>query len=360
MRGSLAAGASVAVAATVALAAATAAAHEVGLSRGDYVVEGREVRSRLVFARRELAGLVAGLDADHDGVLTEAELAASRDAVEGALVGRIRVQGDGAPCPGTLDRVELAEQDGVAVLGVHPCPRRPRRLAVELAFFTDLSEGHRHLARATAGPSAIDAILSRRTPSFSLDVPDAPDSPALPAAPSTRPPWQRGVLLVLARPWAPAFLLAIFATCASRRAALLAAAAFTAAAALGFGLGAGGLFLPGPRALAVAVALSLAYAGIEAVVSPDGARPGGFGGQQPPLVHCATAAPFGLVHGIAWSAAIPAGSRPAALAGVALALSASTAILLPAAPWSFAPRGRAILGAAVAAAGAAGVILTLA
>jgi hypothetical protein len=353
MRRSLSAGA---LGAAVALAAATAAAHAVGLSRGDYVVEGREVRSRLVFARPELAGLVAGLDADHDGTLTEAELAASRDAVEGALVGRIRVQGDGAPCPGTLDRVELAEQDGVAVLAVHRCPRRPRRLSVDLAFLADLSEGHRHLARAVAmgtsppnpaaGPSAVDAILSRRTPSFSLDVPDAPESPSPPAEPGARPPWQRGALLVLARPWAPAFLLAIFATCASRRAALLAAAAFTGAAALGFGLGAGGLFLPGPLALAVAVALSLVYAGIEAVVSPE------------PRFRWATAAPFGLVHGIAWAAALPAGSRPAALGGVALALAASIAILLSTA--SRARRGRAILGAAIAAAGAVGVILTLA
>ena len=52
-----------------------ASAHEVGLSHGEYAASGASVTAQLTFARRDVLSLVAGLDADHDGALTEAEIA---------------------------------------------------------------------------------------------------------------------------------------------------------------------------------------------------------------------------------------------------------------------------------------------
>ncbi len=320
----------------VGLVAAPARAHEVGLSRGDYTVDGARVKAQVVFARKELIGLVAGLDADHDGALTEAELAAGRDSIEGALVDRIRVEGDGVPCPGTLERVDLAEQDGVAVRAVHRCARRPVQLGVELAFLADLSSGHRHLARASAGASLIDAVLSQRNPSLSLAVPADTGAPA-PSEPTLAPPLQRGALLVVTRPWGPAFLLALLVTCSSRRAALLASAAFAAAMAIGLGLGARGLFLPSPPVVGAAVAISLVYAGLEAMASAEGRGAVGDRG-----------AVRGGAHGLACASAFQAEGVASDLAafgaGVGLALAAAIGVLVPATRWAldkpgFAGRG---------------------
>jgi hypothetical protein len=345
-----------ALALAAALVVAPARAHEVGLSRGDYVVEGARVTALVVFARKELIGLVAGLDADHDGALTPAELSAARDSIEGALVSRIRVQGDGVPCPGTLESTALTEQDGVAVHAVYRCARRPRKLGVELAFLSDLSTGHRHLARATAGASLIDSVLSQRNPSLSLDVPaeTGRPEPSEPAAPAGAPPLQRGALLVLTRPFGPAFLLALLVTCPGRRDALVAAASFFAAAAVGLVLGARGLFLPSPPALAAAVALSLVYAGLEAMASRRG------------RARWAMAAPFGLVHGLACATAFQAEGAASSLtafgAGVGLSLAAAIGVLVAATRWAlgkpgFATKGAMAVGAVIAAAGAIGLIL---
>jgi hypothetical protein len=349
-----------AAALAVGFLAARAEAHEVGLSRGEYVVEGASLRVEIVFARKEVIGLVAGLDADHDGALTPAELSAGRASIEGALVGRLRVKGDGAPCPGTIDRADLAEQDGVSVHAVYRCPRRPKKLTVDLAFLDDLAFGHRHLGRASAGSVVIDQVLSQRSPSLSIDVPvhdggsagsadyDAPRASG-DGGPS---PLRRGARHVLSHPAGAAFLLALFTTCGGRRAALLAAAAFTGAAALGLGLGARGVFVPDPRALTAAIALSVVYAGLEAMGAPDG------------TARWRVALPFGVVHGL-WCAAGYQASGEGGIgafgAGAALALVAVVAALLWARAWAerrrlLAGRRVAALGAAIAAAGAVGLL----
>jgi hypothetical protein len=343
------------IAAALLLCAGPAHAHEVGLSRGDYQVEGSALRVDVVFARKELAGLVATLDADHDGALTKAEVDAARDAIQGALVGRFKVTGDGAPCAGTLDRAELTEQDGVAVRALYRCARRPAEVTVELAFFADVPFGHRHLARAAAAAGPLDLVLSQRAPSFSFNPPAAaPDAP--PPVDPTASPVLRGARHV-ATSWAlPVFLLGLLAPCAARRPALLTAAAFAAAVAVGLALAGLGVFVPSPRVLGSALALSLAFVGFDNLAPPVSRRPW-------------IALPFGLVHGLGCGVASGAVSGAvAALApfslGVAAGLAVLLAALVPAVLWlrarpGFAPRGVAALSAAVALAGVVGFGLHL-
>ena len=329
---------------TATLLAATAGAHEVGLSRGEYLVEGAAVEARLIFARKELVALVAGLDRDHDGALTSAEVAAARGALDGALVQRVRVTGDGAACPGTLERAELAEQDGISVGAVYRCPRRPRQIGVTLALLDDLPFGHRHLARASAGAAALDRVLSQRSPSLSLDV---PAGATLSGDASGATPPGHGARDVLARCEGPAFLLALLVTCVSRRAAALTAAAFVLAIAFGFTLGTRALFMPSPRVLGAALALSLVYAGIDALTSPDGRR------------RWRVALPFGVVHGLGY--AKTSSSAPWTGAGVAGALATVSAVLLAVVLWPrwrplLKARGAMALGALIAALGVFGLI----
>ena len=344
---------------TAALLGATAAlAHEVGLSRGDYLVEAAGLRVDLIFARKELIGLVATLDADHDGALTRPELDASRDAVQGALVGRIKVKGDGAPCAGTLDRAELTEQDGVAVRAFYRCARRPGQLDVELTFFGDIPFGHRHLLRAGAAAGPLDLVLSQRAPSFSFTAPPAPAGAPDAAAPSGAAvsPARRGALHAATAWELPVFLLGLLVRCAGRRSAVLTAAAFACSLALGLALEARGVFTPSPPVLAAAVALSLAYVGADNLAQPAARRPW-------------IALPFGVVHGLGCGAAFDAVTAPAGTLapfslGIAAALTLLLAALVPAVLWvcsrpRFAPRGVIALSAAVALAGLFGLGLRL-
>jgi hypothetical protein len=202
---------------------------------------------------------------------------------------------------------------------------------------------------------SIDRVLSQRSPSFSLDVPPGPEENAEPASGVARASsLRRGALHVLRPPFAPAFLLALLATCASLRAALLASSAFAAAVVAGLALGAGGVFMPGAGVLGAAIALSLVYAGIDASASPDADA------------RWRVALPFGVVHGLGWAAALQAGS-PGGLAafgaGALLVLAAMTAALVPATRWATTQSvsmgvfsARRLIGAAVAVAGAIGLI----
>ncbi len=359
--------AAAAVGAALGLLAADARAHEVGLSRGEDRVEGAAVRAELIFARKDLASLVAGLDADHDGAITAPELAASRGAIEGALVGRVRVKGDGAPCPGAIEAADLAEQDGIAVRARYRCPARPRRIDLELACLDDLGFGHRHLARASAGAAIADAVLSQRAPTLALDVPAAASTPAPAPHPDTSPPFVRGALHVLARHEAPAFLLAIVASSSGLRAALLASAlAFAVAAAAGLVLGARGVFMPSPLALGPAISLSLVYVGVDALLANADPRTQALASpaRRPPgAMRWLVALPFGVVHGLGGAAALRA---PAELAGFGggfvAALVALGVVLVPAAlrarRWpAFGRRGLPALGAMVAAAGVLGLVI---
>jgi hypothetical protein len=304
------------------------------------------VRAEIIFARKELASLVAGLDADHDGALTQAEIDAGRDSIQGATVGRIKVTGDGAPCAGTLAGVELTEQDGVLVRSRHRCGKRPQQATVTLALLEDLSFGHRHLARAHSAAGPIDLVLQQRLPSVTFSLP--PDTaPAAAAGASAISLFRRGALHVATAWPLPVFLLGLLARSASRRAAVLAAGAFALALAVGLVLATAGLFLPSPHAIALAVAASLAYVGVDNLSREE----------RGPWI----ALPFGLVHGFGGAVAFRvSGAPPGALAGFAagalLAVAAFATAIVPAVRWA-GGRVTLALSALVAAAGVAALAL---
>jgi hypothetical protein len=338
--------AAAAVGFAVALAAARAGAHEVGLSRGEYVVEGSTARVDLAFARRELSGLVATLDANGDGALTSAEVEAARGAIEGALVNRVKVKGDGVACPGSLERAELTDQDGIAVRAIYRCSKRPRAVAIDLTFLDDLAFGHRHLARAStgAGPVAIDHVLSQRSRSLTIDVPEGP----APAPREEGGAFAHGARRVLLRHEAPAFLLALLASRVGARGMAIAAACFTAAVALGLWLGARALFLPSPAAVAAAIAISLVYVGVVAPRARSGAL---------------LALPFGVVHGLGCAHAFRA-PEPLGIftLGVGAGLFVIAAALLLVALWAQRramnqARLATVTGGIVAAAGLYGLLM---
>jgi hypothetical protein len=109
----------------VALFAAPVRAHQVGLSRGTYELDGATISAEIVFARGELRDLVPDLDADGDGALSDAELARAGASVQSAVVDRALLLADDRACPGAFDRAALVEEDGAAVFATYRCPAAP-------------------------------------------------------------------------------------------------------------------------------------------------------------------------------------------------------------------------------------------
>jgi hypothetical protein len=318
------------------LLAAPALAHEVGLSRGEYTLEGGVLTAQITFARREVIGLVAGLDENGDGALTAAEVERSREAFAGAIAGRIKVDAAGAACAPELISAALADEDGLTVRARYRCPGAAPQVKVDLTLLDDLPFGHRHLARLTGNDGPSDALLSRRDRRFSLSAslprPGAPTSPSgaapSPASPSGAPlstpsPFLLGVARIVTRPDPLLLLLALSLGRAGRRPLALAALAFSAASLLGLVLAARGLFVPSPAVLGPCLALALVYLGLDTLRREPGARP---------WLH---ALPFGLAQGFAlallpapaMALAAPASLAPFAVGALLTSLAAAALLV---------------------------------
>src|SRR5690242_1076825 len=99
-----------------------ASAHAVGISRGEYRVEGPTLDAELTFAVPEILLFLPDLDRDHDRTLDSAELAAGRASLESAILHGLLVTADGAPCTGAFgSAVVHAEDDGIVIKVHYAC-----------------------------------------------------------------------------------------------------------------------------------------------------------------------------------------------------------------------------------------------
>ncbi len=294
----------------VILTARPARAHEVGLSRGEYAVVGASVTAQLTFARRDVLSLVAGLDADHDGALTTAEIAEGRDAVRGALVGRIKVLGDDVACPGELDEVRLAEEDGVTLRATYRCPAPMSSVHIDVGVISDLPIGHRHLAHFNGATGPSDAVISVRNRSFSFQ--------STPGQASTEPPkasyqgklsfFPMGVEHILTGYDHLVFLLGLVIVGGRLRSLLMVVTAFTLAHSITLALAALGVWAPSPSIVEPAIALSIAYVGVENFFVKNAEK------------RWRITFPFGLIHGFGFAGALQEVAMPKADVPCALVL----------------------------------------
>ena len=333
----------------------TAGAHALGLSLGEYTLEGRSLRAEVALRADEAALAVSGLDADGDGRVSQGEADRARRALEVAFIDSLEVWGDGSRCPGTLDDVTLDAPDGLRVRGAFVCAKPPSTLRLHFGFLRRFASTHRHLAKMQLPRGEVDTLASFETPDLEVRVSDAPSHGAASLLRS-------GIEHILTGADHLAFLLAIVlggtASAGSPggrvRAGPLVAmlTAFTVGHSLSLGVATLTGHAPDARLVEPAVALSVAYVGAENLFASDLAR------------RWRLTLLFGFVHGFAFAGGLiplglPRAQLPLALFAFNLGVEAGQllvlAVLLPPLAWlrsrSWYPRAMRTVSAAIVLAG---------
>lgn len=274
--------------------AVTVAAHSLGLSRGEYRLDGSTVAGTFTFARTEMVIAVPALD--KDGVaLSDATLGAEKDAIARTIVARIEVTGDGARCPAKLDAVKLSGTDAVELTASFECTARPNAVDIDFAVFDVLSSGHRHLAHASLGGVSADWIASRGNSKRHLLVGrDANGEPQK----KTLPLFRMGIEHILTGYDHLLFLAGLVFVSVRVKPLLGAITAFTVAHSVTLALAVLGVWSPSPRIVEPGIALSIAYVGVENLFLTDARG------------RWRITFPFGLLHGFGFAAALREVSMP--------------------------------------------------
>lgn len=332
------------------LLAGDASAHAVGLSRGDYRVEGRVVHVTLLFSGSELATALDGVDADDDGRLSPDEIASAQARIDRALLEGLTIGADGATCAPGLEYADATENDGVRAIASFACDHAPQKLAIDCRFIDLFSSGHRHVANVTVGGSEKSFVLVRANERLEVDYGGA----AAPEVPFRAMVWT-GVTHIWTGYDHLAFLFGLLLVGGRLRSLVGVISAFTLAHSITLGLSALGAASIRPAIVEPAIALSVAYVGVENLFAPD------------PSKRWRITFPFGLVHGFGFAGALqsldlPRAQIPGALLafnlGVELGQLAVVAIVLPLVVWArrfvaFRTWGVTILSSALAVAGCA-------
>jgi hydrogenase/urease accessory protein HupE len=268
-----------------ALAPRTASAHEVGLSHGEYTLEGASLQVRLTFARRELLGLLPSLDEDKDGFLSSGDLIAGRGVLKATVRSGLSARTGGEDCHLESQDARLIEEDGVALEAKFSCGRASERATVEVRLLQHLPHGHRHLARATSGETVVDSVLLQSAPLVELGGSAGKGSVAGSML------WM-GLIHILGGFDHLVFLFGLILVGGSLRGLIATITAFTVAHSITIALAVLGVWSASPSIIEPAIALSVAYVGIENFFVKSADR------------RWLITFPFGLVHGFGFAGAL--------------------------------------------------------
>ncbi len=331
-----------------------AQAHQAGLSRGEYRLDGAMLTAELVFARADVALLVRGLDDDGDGAITAVEVQNARIALGRAITPRMIVRAGNETCAGSVDDAFLVEEDGLSVRMVFLCPVPPPSARIRLDLFDDLSFGHRHIAHAESGKTVVEEVLfgSQRE----IEIAPVNNSGTIEKAEGSKSFFGfflMGIEHILLGYDHLVFLFGLVLVGGRWRSLLLVITAFTLAHSITLGLAVLGVWAPSPRIVEPLIALSVAYVGVENHYVKDADK------------RWRITFPFGLIHGFGFAGALgeislPRADVPKALLafnlGVETGQLAALAVVLPLVVMArkrewFAKRGVRYLSVGIAALG---------
>jgi hydrogenase/urease accessory protein HupE len=287
----------------VLLGSGVAAAHTVGLSRGDYRLDAAALSAEMAFSQREMVLFMPSLDLDHDGWLAPPELAAGRADLARAFVDGVKVVADDDACRGTFESARMIDdEDGVAVRLRYACSAAPTRLTLTWPILDLLPAGHRHVARVTVGTTPYDAVVHRGNASWTLDL----ASPLSRAGSTASAMFKLGVEHILTGADHLVFLLGLILVGGRLRSLAVVVTAFTVAHSITLALATLSIVTPSPRIVEPMIALSIAYVGVENLFVKDARN------------RWRITFPFGLVHGFGFAGALREIALPSAQVPVAL------------------------------------------
>ena len=311
-----------AVLAGLLLLARPAHAHQVGLSRGEYLLTAERLEIELGFAHRDLATAFPALDTSGDGVLDVAELAAGDAAVDREVLGPLTITSGGRACP--VERVATAiDGEDATIKARATCPGGSTDLALTFGFLNALPAGHRHLAHVRAGAAEQETIAlhSKMVVRVDTGTPIAESSgEGLDAF------FRLGIEHILTGYDHLVFLFGLVLIGGRPRALVKAITAFTLAHSASLAIATLGVWTPSPRFIEPAIALSIAYVGFENFLIKD------------PEKRWRITLPFGFIHGFGFAGALlerhlPRSRLPLALfgfnSGVEAGQLAVLALVLP-------------------------------
>jgi hydrogenase/urease accessory protein HupE len=287
----------------VLLSARIAGAHTIGLSRGDYRLDGATLSTEIALSRRELVASLPAIDIDHDGWLQAAELDEGRGLVSSTFVEGVAVTADGQTCSGTFESARpIDQEDGVSIRARYSCPGRPGSLTLAWPFLEKLAPGHRHLARVTFGSAVQDALVQKGSAPWTLDVAGQLSH----AGGTAWAMFELGIEHILAGADHLVFLLGLVLVGGRARSLALVVSAFTLAHSITLALATLSVITPSPRLVEPLIALSIAYVGVENLFVKDVTN------------RWRITFPFGLVHGFGFAGALREIALPRAQVPVAL------------------------------------------
>jgi len=266
-----------------------AAAHTIGISRGELtLLPDGSVKALEVFSKAD-AERLGRVDTNQDGFVSEEELAASEAVFREEMEKGVRVLTDGQPCTGSLLGGGDVGTDGFGLSMVFACPLAKRTLTVELPVLDRLGAGHRQTVRIVAGELVKEDLVTAVAPSLTLTLSGA-------RVASSRKAFlgaiRMGVAHILTGWDHLAFLLALLLGARQWKGVILATTAFTVAHSITLALATLDVVAPSARFVEPAIAASIAFVAFE-----NAAR-------SAPAPRWRIAFVFGLVHGFGFAGAL--------------------------------------------------------
>jgi hydrogenase/urease accessory protein HupE len=265
----------------------SASAHTTGVSRGEYRADSGTVHALYIFSGRELATTLPDIDANHDGVLSSAEVAGGAHALDTFIVQSSDVEADGVSCKPALDSVKTAEADAVEIRATFACPRSIDQLSIDCQFLERFSADHHHLAVISLGghETPFVATLSHMTIEADLGS-TAGETTTFPAMVLS------GIEHILTGYDHLAFLIGLLLLGGRVRSLVGVITAFTVAHSITLGLAALHVVRVSPSIVEPAIALSIAYVGVENLFVHDVSK------------RWRITFLFGLIHGFGFAGAL--------------------------------------------------------
>jgi hydrogenase/urease accessory protein HupE len=305
----------------VAFLTKSAAAHTVGISRGDYLWKDGTLWVGVSFARQELASALPEW-IDQRGADDLIGFENHRQDIGRWFIARLSVSAGQVRCQPTFDGMRF-DGDGLALAIAYACGGPAEQLDLDARFPAALTRGHRHLASFTSSGDLWEDVASAVHPRLRFELAAPPPARA---APVFGPLLRMGLEHILTGYDHLLFLLGLVLVGHPLRSLVAAITAFTLAHSVTLALAAFDVWAPSTRIIEPCIALSITYVGIENWFVPD-AR----GRWRITFL-------FGLVHGFGFAGAlreiaVPRTDIPAALfafnLGVELGQLAVLAALVP-------------------------------